>query len=351
MKRITLQILGAISLIIMLCSMSYAAEVNFHGFVRSSYDISSSTAKYLEHIDDKGSWGGSQVGLVFSTSINPQWSVAGQYHFIAREGEVSLDWGFATFQVNESNKIKFGRQKYPLGLVTENIDIGITYPWVRPPREFYNTELGDESANIALESFDGVSLVYSTGDEWEFTVQPFVGQFNYKEVASNNLREMLGLKVQANNDIVTLQAGVSDSKMTVVGGVTDQSKTTVNVGALVEMDDLLAYVEYADTSVDNSDEFDTNAAYASVAYNFGKFQPHITFAQLEGQKAAGAATGALDQTSSAIGVAYHYNPSTVFKAQWKNIKPDDPTTDGLIGALPAGETSADIYSFTMDVFF
>jgi len=336
---------------IMVSSTAYAGEVNINGFIRSAYDVTNSSAKYLELIDNHGSFGGTQAGITYSSVVNEQWSIAGQLHFRADEGELNIDWGIATFSVADSSKIIFGRQKYPLGLLSENVDIGLTYPWTRPPQELYRLELGDETGNFFIEGFDGIAFNYTTGDDWEFTVHPFVGDFAYKEAATKFQRKMLGLKLEVANEIVTLQMGYGSSELTINADPVDESKITTNFGAKLELDELLAYFEYVSTKVSNSDTFDSNASYLSVAYSFGKFQPVLTAAMLEGQKATNASIGALDQTSIAAGMAYHHSPSTVFKAQWKNIKPDDPTTAGLIGALPAGDTSVDVLSFTMDTVF
>ncbi len=352
MKTKLKQIVTASLLGTILNNSGFASDVNLHGFIRSSLDVSSSTAKYLDVIDENGDWGGTQAALTYSTNINKEWSLAGQLHYRAIEGELNLDWAFATFQISESSQILFGRQKYPLGLLSETLDIGLTYPWARPPQEMYHTEIESESANLILEGYDGLSAVYTTGDDdWEFIIQPFVGQFNHKEIAANRLRQMSGVKFEASSETMTLQAGYTTSEITVIGGPTDQTKNTSNVGAKIEIDDFITYIEYAKTEVDNSARYDSSAGYIAFAYSFDKLQPSITFAMLEGQKASGAADGDLDQTSVALALAYHYNPSTVFKMQWKNIKPEDPTTAGLIAALPNGETSVDVFTFTMDVVF
>ena len=87
MKSNFKQIAGMTILSAVLVSPSFATDVNFHGFIRSSYDTSSSTAKYIGLIDDNGSWGGTQAGLNYSTKINSQLSIAGQLHYNVGEGE------------------------------------------------------------------------------------------------------------------------------------------------------------------------------------------------------------------------------------------------------------------------
>ncbi len=330
---------------------SYAGEVNLHGFVRSSFDITNSSSKYLDTDDNRGDFGSTQAGFNWSAVIDPQWTVAGQLHFNAAGNELRLDWAIASFQMNENARAILGRQKYPLGLVTQNVDIGVTYPWTRPPQEFYNLEIGSDSPNLAAEIFDGVSVEYTTGDDWEVVVQPFTGSTGYNTAASNYQRQMMGLKLGVSNDMVSLQAGISSSNLTIGTAVTEQSKTSVNIGAKVEMDNILVYAEYGDTQVKDSDLFDSKGGYLSFAYTMDKYQPVITIATLEGQKAAGASKGALDQDSIALGLAYHYNPSVIMKMQWKNIKPGDPTTDGMVKALPTGKTTVDVVSISVDAIF
>jgi len=326
-------------------SQAMAGEIGLHGFIRSAFDITNAKSPYLETIDDQGGFGDSSAALMFTTSLNAQWSAAGQFHAKVGEGELSLDWGFATFQPTESMAIRFGRQKFPLGLATESIDVGTTYPWARPPAEFYRLEMSDESPNFVMENFDGLSMVYTSGDDWEFSAQPFIGQTGYSESASNYERQILGLKLEATNDDTTLQAGITSSKITIVGDLNDEAKTTYTLGAKVDVDNFLAYLEYANTQVGNSTRFDSSGGYATLGYQYDKFLPNVTFATVEGQD------GDLDQTSTALALAYSYNASTAFKAQWKHIKPDDPTSAGLVAALPAGDNSVDLVTFTMDLVF
>jgi len=350
MKRIHTPIVGLLLCGTAISGQALAGDVALHGFIRSAYDISNSESKYLETIDDRGSFGDTLAGLNYSVKVNPKWSVAGQLFAKASEGELGLDWAFATFTPNDTTAIRFGRQKYPLGLVTETIDIGTTYPWTRPPQEMYRTELGGESPNLIIESFDGISAVFSGGDDWEYNVQPFFGENNYTFNAGNYIRQMAGIKLETSNDMATLQAGYVSSKLTITDEsgtlkLDNQTKTSYNLGAKLEVDDFLAYVEYIDSKVSSDSDFDSTASYATLAYQTGAYLPSVTYAQLEGSG------GDLDQTSFTLAVAYQYDVSTVFKAQWKRIEPDDPTTGGLVSALPAGDDTADIASFTMDLVF
>ncbi len=319
-----------------------AGDVALHGFVRSVLDVSNSSSPYLETIDNKGDFGDSFAGLNYATRLDEHWSVAGQLFSKVKEGEIELDWAFATFQATNDLVVRFGRQKYPLGLVTENIDIGVTYPWIRPPVEMYSLEMGDESPNHIVENFDGISLAYTTGDEWQFTVQPLIGQHGSSDTTQ---RKMLGLKLESRSDTTTLQAGFIRTDMNIPTELSDQSRKSFNLGAKLEVANVLAMVEYVDTEVEDSTEFDAKSSYATLGYQAGNFLPSLTYATVEGQ------SGALDQDSISLALAYTYNPSVIFKAQWQNIKPNDPESDGLIEELPMGDTSVDVFSFSMDLVF
>ena len=299
-----------LSLLLIFSSVSAIAnEVALHGFIRTVLDISDSEAPYLETIDENGDFGSSFACLNYGTSLNAEWTVAGQFFFKAKEGEVELDWALATFEPSDTLAFRFGRQKFPLGLVTESIDIGITYPCVQPPAEFYQLESGEESPNIVIESFDGVSAVFTRGDEWKYTFQPFIGQNNYTFDAGTNQRKMLGLKSEVSNSMVTLQAGYMHSKFTVAeaGAPQNADKNTFTLGSKIELDNLLVMVEYAETEVDDFDDYDSTSSYATVGYSSGKILPSFTIANVEAQN------GALDQESIALDLAYRYDPSIVYK--------------------------------------
>ncbi len=341
---------------VVIATPSFAGEVVIHGFVRTGYDVTNSAAKYAGVDDNHGDWGSTQAGINFSTVLDAKWSIAAQIHGGVADNELRYDWAIANFQATEEARIIFGRQKYPLGLVTENVDVGVTFPWARPPQELYHLEISSESPNFFVEGFDGISVVYASGDDWEFTAQPFTGQSGYSTTSTDYVRQMNGIKLAAENEMVSLQVGYAASRVTTatvgaVAALSENAKTTINFGAKVEINNFTLMLEAADTQVTNSDEFDTKGAYISVDYLVGRYQPYVYIAQAEGHKATGAAKGKLDQQSVAVGLAYHYKPSIVFKAQWLNVKPDDPAADGLLAALPNGETSVDILSFTVDAVF
>ena len=323
-------------------------DIKFNGLLRFAYEISDSEAPYLEQVDEDGTFGRSHMALNFLSKINHHWHAAGQL-FARTSGELELDWAFATYYHTDSMQVRLGKQKYPLGLLTEAVDVGVAYPWTTPPAEIYQLEVGDESPNFVQENFVGVSLVYSGGDDFEWTLQPFFGEFSGEE-GGGSYKNIFGLKYEIGNETFTVQAGATTTRFfyerqAPEPSIEDKSKTTINFGVKYETDSFLAYAEYADTTVDDFEDFDATASYVTLGYKMNKMTPAVTFATLEGQE------GALDQTSYTLSLAYAYAVNTVIKAQLMHIEPDDPTTEGLIDELPDGEDSANVLSVTLDLVF
>lgn len=323
-------------------------DIKFNGLLRFAYEVSDSEAPYLEQVDEDGTFGRSHLALNFLSKINQQWHAAGQL-FARTGGELELDWAFATYHHTDTMQVRLGKQKYPLGLMTEVVDVGVAYPWAVPPAEIYQLEVGDESPNFVQENFVGVSLVYSGGDDYEWTLQPFFGEFSGEE-GGGSYKNIFGLKYEIGNETFSVQAGVTMARFfyerqAPEPSIEDKSKTTVNFGVRYETDRFLLYTEYADTTVDGFEDFDATASYVTFGYKINKLTPAITFATLEGQE------GALDQSSYTLSLAYAYADDIVIKGQLMHIEPDDPTTEGLIDELPDGEDTANVLSVTLDLVF
>lgn len=117
---------------------------------------SDSNTNYLEDIDKDGSFDETNVGLVASTTLNPRLRLATQIHMTT--DKINFDWSFANYEFNENLNGQVGKMKYAGSLVSEYVDVGLAYPWVRPPEALYS-----DQAEMSFEAYTGAGGTYEGG--------------------------------------------------------------------------------------------------------------------------------------------------------------------------------------------
>ncbi|MBH9551676.1 porin [Inhella gelatinilytica] len=89
----------------------------------------------------------------------------------------TLDWGYASWNVNDNWTLQAGRKRIPLYYYSDFLYIGNAYPWVRPPQDVYGWP---------IYAYDGVNAAY-TGQWGSFTVDAnlWTGGFTHKNAPYN----------------------------------------------------------------------------------------------------------------------------------------------------------------------
>ncbi len=245
-------------------------------------------------------------------------------------------------------QVKFGKLKYPNNLVSEYYDVGLAYPWVRPPHEYYGQE--ELSASVTVEAFNGVTAIYSQHrSDWEYAVQPFFGEVSLEEGAGV-ISKVLGLKLSAAHDIGELQLSVAQGRINSEGhDLDEQKKRVVSAGAYSEWGDLVNYLEFAVSTISEEDEARTKAGYYTLGYHFGQTMPHITYSMFDQKSGWG-------QKTLTLGVRHILNPSTALKFELQRITPEDnpevgaEMESGLFEEGPGSET-VNLFTIAIDLVF
>lgn len=314
----------------------------------------------------------SRIGIQLSAKINPEVSVTGQLLARAREENSNLkaDWAFMTYQPSQPLAVRAGKLKLSTFLISDYIEVGYAYPWVRPPQEIY-------SAN-PISTINGVDalLRFDLGP-LDFLFQPFfgtsrgeqalapqealqavdpakVGTVQYIDFSADR---MAGVNMTLGSDAFTLRAGYLEARVNTdefALTVVDDKATFASVGATVDWRNIVLYSEYFEREVDGNANFgfpDQKGYYATLGYRFGKWLPHITYAELDENtdpdKAAGGTP--LMQTSTTVGLRYELGSGTALKLEMSEIEPEEGTR-GLLIAVPP-EDKVNTYSVAVDVVF
>jgi hypothetical protein len=99
-----------------------------------------------------------KFGLNFRNDFDKNWAFAGQLvasgartGFAGYRWAGMFDWIYLSYLYGDV-ELKFGRQLFPSWLVSEYVDVGVTYPWYRPPRQLYTI--------LPFKQFEGLSANY-----------------------------------------------------------------------------------------------------------------------------------------------------------------------------------------------
>jgi hypothetical protein len=158
-----------------------AYDWSLSGFGTVGYARSDRGYTYQRFIDDAGTWQrDSKLGAQLDLSLSPQWSMTGQVVFGPSEREddnfeLKTTWLFASWRPDNDVLFRLGKQRTPLYLNSENLDVGQTYEFVRLPMEMYalsptqdltglygsRTWLNDAGGEFSVEAMYGRTTFWS----------------------------------------------------------------------------------------------------------------------------------------------------------------------------------------------
>ena len=150
-----------------------ANDIKTSGFGSIGFSFTDSETPYLREMltEDPSYIADAIIGLQFSGEL--QSGVEYFAQLIAKDSnghfDANADWLLVSFPINETLKIRGGRLRLPLFFLSKQIEVGNTYPWIRPPAEIYEM--------IEYTGYTGFDLLYSfVWNTINIQIQPFVGQ-------------------------------------------------------------------------------------------------------------------------------------------------------------------------------
>ncbi|MEH6543234.1 MAG: porin [Porticoccaceae bacterium] len=378
-----------------------ADEIEIHGFFTAGATISDVDKRYLRTTDDEISFDeDSAFALQVFIPVDDRISLQAQLLAnTSKKGdpnfELDVDWAFASYMLNDNATIRAGRIRYPLLLLSDVAEAGYAYPWIRPPVEVYS--------GIPFNTLDGVDVLiegFGFGG-FDLQIQPYVGSKDedlyiqsFGIELDTELDNMMGIKLALSNDFITFNAGYTsfeESIDTELGILIEELDVgTYTFGVSVDHNNLIMMAEYVDIDYESPDTGSFgltgyDAWYAMIGYRFGKFTPHITYAEMNADKplelfaegtslpfvgdVSGAPQaffdpsltklGGVSSSTLTVGLRYELSKSSALKFEWSKVEPED-NTGGLFGqtgsifggALPTfDQEDAQIYSIALDVVF
>ena len=385
---------------ILACSISHASladisDVRMNGFASIAVSTLDEANTSLQGIDNERRFDSDSVlGLQFKLPVNDRVSFTTQ--FLAKGSEdydADVEWAFFTLEANEYVDLKGGRLRIPFFMISDNVEVGYSYPWARPPIDVYG--------QLGFNRFDGGNATYRVAiAEQALSVQAYVGSSSPEQELMGmpvelDISNLWGVNIQLQNDFMQLRIGHTEGDYTINGveamfasfslppgmSMPEQLQTSdrlgkfTGIGLNFNYENFQWLSEYTRRKTDGIIS-DTSGWYVTLAYQFGKLQPHITFSglktdedyeQLEGMQsmlAAGDSTaqamagmlgniitmGKVDQDSLTLGLRYDFLPRMTVKAEWQQIEADD-NSNGLFDASHTIDDTINVYTIAIDTIF
>jgi hypothetical protein len=284
-----------------------------------------------------------KAGIQADVKINPHFSITGQV--VAKQSttdddrmSVQGEWLFGSYALNDSTKIRAGKLRLPLFMMSEQLDVGKAYILAKLPLEMY----GQAPTN----GYVGADLLkrFEVGEDGELTIQPYAGMTRFDGRGINPLDSNVmfktfeadsvrGLNVLFDyNEILRLRAGYmatklsyKDERSSVLGGmiagmVSNVDASFASLGAQLRLGHTTITGEYGQRRVDSMMFADTDGRYLSVDHKLGAFTPYLSYAVISSDKAKmGGMAPNLDQSTKAAGVVYAVNGNSNIKAEASQV--------------------------------
>jgi predicted porin len=352
-----------------------AETVAINGFLTTSVArINEPDVLYLNSFSDQARFDNtdSRLGLQFSGDINDRISATAQLLARGRGGNDSIktDWAFVAIDVADQAQIRTGKLKFPTFLVSDYIEVGYAYPWIRPPQEVYSLN--------PFSTLVGVDALYTpTFGSSGLLIQPYLGSnrgsaelsaeqapifnaaapgagFAAGDQVNFSAPVLAGLNAVANFPAGSVRMGYLQAEVDQADfGIEGQKAAFASVGLSLDWRNVVMYAEYADR---NSEEGimeqafpDQRAGYVTLGYRFGRFLPNVTYASLD--EGAEKSAAALKQTSGTVGLRYDFMDGAALKFEYQRIKPEEGNAGLMSRRLAADTDTVDLYGISLDVIF
>ncbi len=223
----------------------------------------------------------SVVGLQYTYNVVD--NTQGVVQLIAQgydDWQVNAEWAYVIYKFRDDLKFRAGRLRIPFYFESENLDVGFSYPWVRPPVEFYFLE---------IRSFEGIDMLYhfETG-EVIHDLQILTGSFN-ETILGNDItgKDAGGINISSQYRDFTFRLAwhqVDVSTSLELGSATiniSDKATYTSTGIKYDNNRDFVMAEYSYlTGKESTFTQDTEYGVITLGRWYGNFLPYIYYAYI-----------------------------------------------------------------------
>jgi hypothetical protein len=385
-------------------------QVNIDGFATvAGVTTNNNDASYLAAGEDVSFEADTRAGLQFSMNPSSRTQVVLQLMTRAKDNyQLEAEWAYVAFKLNSYAQIRAGRLRIPFYLISDSLEVGYSYPWVRPPIDSYG--------QFAFSKFTGVdSLIRIPIGESELMFHPHFGtSASDLELmgmsGSFNVKNLVGVNVTWNYDWLTLRLGHTEGdyevndfvaldplanimyatsgtrKVSDLFAIKERHGQFSGVGVDVDYENIKVMGEYTERKT-NGLMTDTSSWYLMFGYRFGMFMPHITYSDFEtdtnydltknymplldggSPQATAVLQGAVgqiaqfntvNQKSIIVGLRADVLPQVALKFEWQKTTPDKGSNllsppfmggDTFYMGSASGLDDVEVFTLALDLVF
>lgn len=208
-----------------------------------------------------------------------------------------LSWAYLSYNIMPDLTIRAGRFRLPIYLASDYLDIGIAYPWIRPPTEVYST--------INMSNLTGIDILYSKQiGSWIWSAQPFLGTSEFERGDfTSDFRDLYGINSSISNGGLSVRVAIMEyeysiapwplsdahaqlikdlqaagfSELQEYGNPNNRTSTFLAAGMSWHNNVWGLQSEWVRRNNAKSGP-DVDGYYITTDYQWNSWQPHITFA-------------------------------------------------------------------------
>jgi hypothetical protein len=342
------------------------------------------------------------LGLQLDYAIHDELSATAQVVSRRTHGSFKpeLTWGFLRYEPNDELQVRLGQLGFDVYLQADSRNIGSSYPWVRPPIEYFGSLIishfvgGDvvlkktfDQGLIKAKFYSGnAQQEVSTGEvgsffslkgssiqgghaeyidnHWHarlsYAQMRFKNEFPQLEQLAFALRSPMVQSIDPNAPLLAQQISFKDKRVQYFA-----------MGLAYDKGPLKSQVMLSRLHSDSLGYPSNKAGYAMLAYRLGKWTPYTSFSQIKSMNAAPKLNVPLgidprldvvasgfsaitrsqlaDQKTLSLGVKYDLTESTDIKLQFDRIRSYESLL--IRNTLPSWNGRNNLVSFTFDFVF
>lgn len=365
--------------VIATCLSTSAQAIQFDGFLTAGGTFMDDKGNlnltdYQGITDDIRFDSDSRFGLQISADISKEMSVVGQ--LLAKGSNQNynaiIEWAYVDYAINKTASVRAGKIKESVFLISDYVEVGYAYPWIRPPAEVYS--------NNPLNTVNGMELLVQVPvGKNTLSFQPYLGT-NSEDIPGTNgagqfeATGIMGIDIKFSGrgysfhvsslktDVTTQGSLIAPANIAPPPGAPFIQDVSFNldakgtakltsVGFTADINDIVAYAEWQSRDEEGAIDAlfpDQDSHYVTLGYRVGKWLPHITIASIDGENPSnlaavscaelsgcGAPTVApfngdflfnaafpfAKQKSTTLGVRYELNDSAAVKFEHQIVDP------------------------------
>lgn len=278
------------------------AEVTFNGFANVVGGKTSSDDTQWGYDDDISFKQDSLFALQASTNLSE--GLTATVQMISRgenDWDTEFEWAYLAYDISDQTRVLAGRQRAPMYMFSDYLDVSYAYPWITPPEGVYDLE---------LTKFDGISLIHSFElGEFDSSIQVFAGtEENEVEIlgqsVNSNFDKITGGSITLNRDWLTLRTAYLRTDLSIPSALVDQviaawnsvpgfgfigqeativedDTKFVEYAAQIDYENWLLIAEYTKASYDSMPLETEESMFVTAGYRMNDVLVHLTYGQDE----------------------------------------------------------------------